>query len=183
MPESFLSLRRFPPGDSVNDAWQKLHKADPTRPLLGWFFSPSRFGFFTKDGPAPPADAFEIRAFRHNGPNQPPGLAWELRWLRDGETGTTVIVQEGGDTPDLPYLETLNTCYLLWGTGNADGRLQEARIAPLTLPGLTMGEGQHVQILGREYLIDSGLDGNVVVGEELYVGLSIKKEADNGEDA
>lgn len=113
----------------------------------------------------------------------------ELRWLRDREGGTAVMVSEeelhldgDGSSALAPVsAERLERNYLVWGAGTggapADGwsRLSAARIGTLDIPLGGVGPGQRVQLRAVEYLAKVDRLGNAAVIEERLVELAMHK--------
>jgi CRISPR-associated protein (TIGR03984 family) len=126
-------------------------------------------------------ELFEIRAFSES---------VELRWLKDGTTGTAVLVSDSskvdsGDYGSLRWetievLQAVDTKYFVWGAsdgpteGNAGAapwsRLFDSRIGVQTIPG-SHAAGTRAVIRAIEYITAEDAYGNAAVTEERWCGI------------
>jgi CRISPR-associated protein (TIGR03984 family) len=119
---------------------------------------------------------FEARIFNPN---------YELRWLNQNSgQGDAVLLSEQRleeATHDaMEAIATLDQTYILWGEGMTSpqlpsgwSRLATARIGKLDIPLAGVATKQRVQLKVKEYLTVSDEHGNVGVGEERLLSLSL----------
>ncbi len=121
-----------------------------------------------------PKSVFEARIFNRTA---------ELRWLKDGEKGTAVILSEdekvGFDEKiSSETYETICQKYLIWGqsTGkyeNDQTQFGTARIGSFYVPLQNIADKGYAQFTAVEYLKSyDDQDGNVAVFEERLTGIS-----------
>lgn len=102
----------------------------------------------------------------------------ELRWLRDGDTAHVAIIAEeprpGLDGPATEVIARLDRTELLWGeiVGRDRGwvRTHEARVGELEVPLQSATRSRRVALRIREYVTDTGVDGNAAVSHERIIG-------------
>jgi len=173
--------------------------------LYGYGYTPAAFHLFAIDhdggiecapGAAFQADQlFELRLFCPD---------WELRWRRDGSSGTAKLVADdqavANKLGQLAPFATFDasttpvwrreTWQLLWGEPAGDAALtgwsplSSARIGRLWVPAELSQDCARVALTGYEYFRETGDDGNLVPWGERYSGLceiAKRKEAVNGQ--
>ena len=126
-------------------------------------------------------EVFEIRAFCQS---------TELRWLKDGTTGSAVLLADSAEVGSLSdgslrwetveVLQTIDTKYFLWGAsdGPREGTpgaapwscLFDSRIGVQTIPG-SHGAGTRAVIRAIEYVTAENAYGNAAVTEERWCGI------------
>jgi CRISPR-associated protein (TIGR03984 family) len=126
-------------------------------------------------------EVFEIRAFSNS---------VELRWLKDGMTGTAVLISDSSEVGSVAdaslrwetvkVLQAIDTKYFLWGASDGPteatvgaapwSSLFDSRIGVQTIPG-SHAAGTRAVIRAIEYLTAEDEYGNAAVTEERWCGI------------
>lgn len=121
-------------------------------------------------------DIFEMRCFSED---------IDMRWVRNGEGGVVTVLSEQEDL--VSHLieqrehkekiehhteaESIHGKYILWGTGDAEGRLFEHRIGALPVP-IKVEPSRRVRLNFVEYFEPDERYGNMIFLGERLTGLS-----------
>ena len=178
---------------SKNSAFKNIL---PSQAAIGFAYTPHNCLFFKfRDGDLVDesglditwlSQAYEIRIFCDN---------WELRWLRDGETGALALLSnqnlslsDGFAVNEFKDMYCRDNSYLLWGELSKDNDptsgwtcVSTARIGKLSIPwsSTDLTEKDRIKLKTIEYFQNSE-DGNVVYFDERLCGFEIydhQKEA------
>lgn len=126
------------------------------------------------------SSAFEARIFNKTA---------ELRWLKNGDMGTAVILSEEEkigfeENISTEKLEAISQKYLIWGqsTGkNQNGWTQfgTARIGSFYVPVPNIADKDYAQITAVEYLRTEKENGNIFVADERLTGIKSYQTEEN----
>ena len=147
------------------------------KPLFTLAYTPTFCGFLKsnrlnadgkldtlKKGSIIPADIFELRCFCES---------FELRWVREGETGRAVTLrEEETDGQSEPKFFKRSGQYILWGKGDEQGRLFEHRVGELPVPpDVSISEGKRACLTFVEYFREDKY-GNMAWHSERLTGIT-----------